>query len=143
VCDGDTDTAASAASPAAPAATQAKAHAPEPAADRRGASPAAPRATVGSPIQQPPKAHAPERGPAASDAAPAALLNRAARRRWKSLQRHLHRAPARAPSDDMRLICGAAVSSVFTLFSRLPCAALPRTHSPQYIQCCISTGTSA
>jgi hypothetical protein len=97
VCACDMDAAALAASPAAPAATQAKAHAPEPAADWSGVSPVAARAMAGGPIQQSAKAHAPERDPAVSDAAPAALLNRAARRRWKSLQRHLHRAPARAP----------------------------------------------
>jgi hypothetical protein len=88
---GDTGEAALAASPGASLAAQAGAHAPELAADMRGVSPVAARAMAGGSIQQPVKAHAPECGPAASDAAPAALLNRATRRRWKRLQRHLHR----------------------------------------------------
>jgi hypothetical protein len=86
--------AAPAASPPAPAAAPSKAHAPDRAADRGGAIPAAAPAAHGGPMQQQAKAHAPERGPAAADAIPAALPNRAARRRWKSLQRRTHRGPA-------------------------------------------------
>jgi len=86
--------AAAAATHGGPMQQQAKAHAPERAADRGGAIPAAAPAAHGGPMQQQAKAHAPERGPAASDAIPAALPNRAARRRWKSLQRRTHPAPA-------------------------------------------------
>jgi hypothetical protein len=83
-----------AASPAAAVAAPVKAHAPERAADGRGAVPATAPAAHGGPIQQRAQAHAPERDPAAADAIPAALPNRAARRRWKSLQRRTHPAPA-------------------------------------------------
>jgi hypothetical protein len=75
----------------------AKAHAPDRAADRDGAIPVSAPAAHGGPMQQPAKAHAPERGPAAADAMPAALPNRAARRRWESLQRRTHRGPATCP----------------------------------------------
>jgi hypothetical protein len=102
-CAGDTGDAALAASPGAPVATQARAHAPEPAGDVSGVSPVSARAMAGGSIQQPAGAHAPERGPAASDAAPAALLNRAARRRWKRLQRHLHRGSGTRPQP---MACG-------------------------------------
>jgi len=88
-----------AASPAAPPGPPAKAHAPGHAADGRGAVPAALPAAHRGPMRQQAKAHAPEggapeRGPAVSDAIPATLPNRAARRRWKSLQRRMHVAPA-------------------------------------------------
>jgi hypothetical protein len=106
-CASDMDAAALAASlaasPGAPVATQARAHAPEPAGDVSGVSPVSARAMAGGSIQQPAGAHAPERGPAASDAAPAALLNRAARRRWKRLQRHLHRGSGTRPQP---MACG-------------------------------------
>jgi len=87
----------------------AKARAPEREAehradDRGGAIPAAPPATHGAPMHPSAEAHAPERvapergapvrGPAASDVIPATLPNRAARRRWKSLQRRMHAAAA-------------------------------------------------
>jgi hypothetical protein len=94
---GDTGDDALAASPTAAAAAPAKAHAPERAADRGGVIPVAAGAAHGGPMQQPAKAHAPDRGPAAADAMPAALPNRAARRRWESLQRRTHRGPATCP----------------------------------------------
>jgi hypothetical protein len=86
--------AAAAASHGTPKQQPARAHAPERAADRGGAAPAAAAATHTAPTRQPAKAHAPERGPAASDASPAVLPNRAARRRWESLQRRMRPAHA-------------------------------------------------
>ncbi len=92
-------TAIPAASPAAPPAPPAKPHAPEHAADGRGAVPCALPAAHRGPMWQQAKAYAPERGapergPATTDAIPTALPNRAARRRWKSLQRHMQAAAA-------------------------------------------------
>jgi hypothetical protein len=77
----------------------AKAHAPDRMAEHRagdagGTIPAAAPATHGAAMHLPAKAHAPERGPAPPEAIPPTLPNRAARRRWKSLQRRMHPAPA-------------------------------------------------
>jgi hypothetical protein len=93
--------AAPAASPAAPVAAPAEAYAPDRAADRRGVVPAAAPAAHGDPMQHPAKAHAPDRGPEAANAIPAALPNRAARRRWKSLQRRMHRSAAACSAVDL------------------------------------------
>ena len=94
-CD-DSD-AAPAAAQAASVATSAKAHAPDRATDGRGAVPATAPAAPGDKGQQPEEAHAPEGVLAACHASQAALLNRAARRRWKSLQRHTHPGLAACP----------------------------------------------
>jgi hypothetical protein len=96
---GGTIPAAAPATHGAPMQQSAIPHAPDHAANRGGTSPVAASATHGAPMQHSAKPHAPERGapergPAASDAILAALPNRAARRRWKSLQRHLPPAPA-------------------------------------------------
>jgi hypothetical protein len=64
------------------------------AGDAGGTIPAAAPATHGAAMHLPAKAHAPERGPAPPEAIPPTLPNRAARRRWKSLQRRMHPAPA-------------------------------------------------
>ena len=72
----------------------AEAHAPERAAGSAGTAPAPSRPAT--PAAQE-KAHAPEHRPAEDAALPAAPANRAERRRWKHLQRRLHRKLAACP----------------------------------------------
>jgi hypothetical protein len=67
---------------------------PAPAPQPNSASPRINPMNRGAPKPHAPEPHAPECGPVASDTVPAALPNRAARRRWKRLQRHRRAAPA-------------------------------------------------
>jgi hypothetical protein len=73
--------------PIAPMTAQARAHAPEHAADMGRGAATAPLAAHGGAMQRQAEAHAPEGSPAAGGTIPAAGTNRAARRRLKHLQK--------------------------------------------------------